>query len=153
MRNNTYVGLLCFGILFFLSCEDEPVNEALLQQEPIVVEGEWMLDKVYQNQVDITGLLNINTFTLSLNYNGDQPTAYSINADKRYPFLFLENSGAWTFDNNTFPTAIHFVSGDTITAAFNRPLYPENNDALSLLINLGCSDNEYIYEFRKELLP
>lgn len=154
MRNNTYIGLLCCCVLIiFLSCVDEPINEALLQKEPIVVDGEWVLNKVYQNQEDITDLLNINTFSLSLNYSGDQPTSYSINADKRYPFLFLENEGVWTFDNTTFPTAIHFVSGDTVTTLLNRPLYPENNNSMSLLINLGCSDNEYIYEFRKGILP
>lgn len=149
--NNLMVLLAC--LVLFTGCEEEPVNQELLQQNPINVEGEWVLDKVYQNQVDITDILDINNFTLSLNYSGDQPTSYSINTDKRYPFLYLENNGSWTFDNTTFPTAIHFVSNDTITSVLNSPLYPDNNTTLILEINLGCSDNEYIYEFRKELLP
>jgi hypothetical protein len=134
-----------------LACEDQPVNESLLLTEPIVVEGDWTLDKVYQNEIDITQEININSFVLTLNYDGNEPTTYEINVDKNYPFVVPESSGDWTFDNLVFPSAMHFIHSDTTITNISTPLYPLNNSVLSLTFSLGCDENVYIYEFKKDL--
>lgn len=136
-----------------MACDEEPVNERLLAQEPITVSGDWVLTNIYQNEVEVTNDLGLNSFVLTLNYNGEQPTTYSITMDKRYPFFMSDLSGEWALDNGVFPNAIHFFQNDTITTRLNQPLYPENNTMLSLVFNLGCVNNEYVYEFRKEPMP
>ncbi len=147
----TILNIVSVFLLFhLLACDDEPVNEALLMQNPIIVDGDWALNKVYQNELDITDRIGLNTFMLTLNYDGDQPSTFSITTDKRYPFIMGETSGAWTFDNNSFPNAMHFVTGDTATTELATPLFPENNSSLRLAFNLGCSDNNYVFVFGKE---
>ena len=150
MRNISYLSAL---LMFFclLACEEEPVNERLLQQKPIVVSGDWVLDKIYQNNLDITNSVELGTFVLTLNYNGDQPTTYLLNMDKRYPFVVEERSGQWTFDNLNYPNVIHFIPNDTLTTKLNEPLYSENNTILSITFNMGCNKTEYVYQFRKEV--
>ena len=134
-----------------LSCEEPFVNDGLLLQNSIIVDGDWDLHKVYQNEVDITDKINLNSFVLTLNYEGEQPSTYSITSDRRFPFFTGDISGQWSFDDGIFPSEMYFITDDTASAELASPLQPENNSSLELSFNLGCSENNYVFKFGKEL--
>ncbi|HHP7242948.1 MAG TPA: DUF5004 domain-containing protein, partial [Cyclobacteriaceae bacterium] len=110
-----------------LACDDDTINETLLEETPIRVEGTWAIEKVYQNEVDITDRMNFSTFSITLDYNGELPSSYNITSDDQVPFITGNARGSWAFNNVVFPTRMHFINEDTLTSEFAEPLFPEDN--------------------------
>ena len=137
-------------LLLFLACDEDPeVNKDLLVEIPVDISGTWELDRVYQNEIDITENYDFGSFSLVLNYNGDTPSNYTINASRAIPFITEQSTGSWQFDNRIYPQKIHFIQGDTATSSLSQVLYPRNNTDLVLGFGLGCAANIYEYHLVK----
>ncbi len=150
--------LVAIAFLFALiisACDEDTTPEDALQDYPVDIQGTWTLDKVFRNNVDITNKISFNDFELTLNYEGEQPSTFTI-SNGNTPFACVNppevyfTEGAWAFDDLTYPTEVHFTQdATTVEVTLDQPLYNEGNQTLLLKINIGCDENEYIYQFAK----
>jgi hypothetical protein len=130
-------------------CEDDPINPELLEENPINLSGNWTLEKVYQNEIDITAEFDFNSFNLALNYSGEFPSTFSVTANHSIPFVTQMTDGNWTFDNPVYPSRILFIQGDTVSSIIAEPLLPKENSQLKMEFDLSCDENIYVYHFSK----
>ena len=143
--------ILAICCLFFLltTCEDDvTLNPDGFTEFTVNIQGSWTIDKATQNGNDITNKLDFETFTLNLNYDGDQPNTFSI-PTFNVPFGIDFSSGTWKFDDNTYPTKLIFKSntGTTATVELSQIPLATGTNNLNLKFNLGCEANTYIYSF------
>jgi len=136
--------------ILILGCEDSTdVNKALLKETPVIVDGDWTIGKVYQNEVDITDNFDFSSFSLTLNYSGENPTTFSISSTNKIPFVTAQTEGNWAFDNIIYPSKMHFIQGDTATGIIAESLFSEDNSKIVVEFSMGCEDNIYAYHMIK----
>lgn len=127
-------------------CEDEPnVNPEGFTEFVVDIGGDWKIDQVLQNGVDVTQFIDFQSFTLQLDYDNGQPSSFLL-SDLNAPFILKEANGSWTFDDLTYPTMINFSDGSTL--AIEGAVLSGSNE-LTLAVPLGCGANTYIYRLSK----
>ena len=142
--------IIIFSVLFFIRCDDKwPVNEEVFNNSTPDISGSWSISKVEQNDIDISGNYDFNSFEILLNYTNGIPSDFSINSEIPIPFPTAHNTGSWHFDNELYPSKIYFVNGDTAVSEMDQPLFAIGNEELHMAFNLGCSDVSYVYYLTK----
>jgi hypothetical protein len=140
-----YLSLL--GIIL-LGCEDNIVIPVgALDEQMVDIQGQWQVARVWLNNEDITDRFDFGQIVLTLQMNSG-PTNYEIETgDAPFPIL---DAGSWSYDDVAYPTVMNLQSGShQRTLNFTSP--PISGDSqLSLTFMLGCPDNVYTYEFRKQ---
>ncbi|WP_142785099.1 DUF5004 domain-containing protein [Changchengzhania lutea] len=143
--------LICCLSLVFSSCEDDiRLNPDGFIEFNVDINGSWIIDNVTQNGLDITNRLNFQSFSLDLNYDGVNPSTFSI-PHTSIPFGIDFSSGSWTFDDLTYPTKLNFTDGGgnmVEVSLAEIPLLSKGN-SLKVQFQLGCADNTYVYSFKK----
>jgi len=140
---------LVLSIGLMLSCEEEiSIPEGALEEQIVILDGTWAINKVIRNGVDITAQFDFSGFSLTLNGSGAESSPYQIdNAGVPFPIL---SDGTWAYDDAVYPTSLTMTSGqDQATIFFNMPPVSTGSE-LKLDLLLGCSDNVYIYQFNKQ---
>ncbi|MDN3493539.1 DUF5004 domain-containing protein [Winogradskyella bathintestinalis] len=144
------LAIYCLVLLVSNCTEDATINADGFKEFPVNINGNWTIDRATQNGNDISEKLDFETFTLNLDYNGDQPTTFSIPVFN-IPFGTESLSGTWKFDDITYPTKLIFTGNDGNSSAINLvtvPLTSEVNN-FSLEFSSGCDSNIYVYSFKK----
>lgn len=142
--------ICCLFLLVSNCTEDTSLNADGFKEFPININGSWTIDTAMQNGNDITEKLDFGSFTVNLNYEGDQPTTFTIPAFN-VPFGAQFFSGTWMFDDITYPTKIIFTSDDGSSNAVDLATIPLNSgmNNFSLEFSSGCDSNTYVYSFKK----
>lgn len=142
---------LCCMLLLITNCEDDvTLNPDAFTEFPVNIKGSWTINKATQNGNDITSKLEFESFTLNLDYEGSQPSTFSI-PTFNVPFGIDFSSGTWQFDDITYPTKLIFKSSSGTSTSVNISTIPvaTGNNNLNLSFDLGCEANTYIYSFKK----
>ncbi len=133
---------------FFSACEDRDVNipEGSLEEHMVDIQGQWRVNRVLLNGLEITDRMDFSEVLLTLQMNNG-PTTYEIETGQA-PFPVL-TGGTWSYDDLVYPTSIRLQNNDRQESLlFASP--PISGDLqFSLSFSLGCSDNIYTYAFRK----
>lgn len=141
---------MCCLILLVTNCEEDvTLNPDGFTEFPVNINGSWTIEKATQNGIDITDKLDFETFTLNLNYDGDQPTTFSI-PTFNVPFGIDFSSGTWMFDDITYPTKLIFTSTNGTSSTVDLSTIPlvSGINTLNLSFDLGCDSNIYVYSFK-----
>lgn len=137
---------ICFLSMVFVGCEDDPaLNPDAFTEFTADINGSWKIDQVTQNGRDITDLMDFRSFSLDLNYEGSNPSTFSL-SDLTIPFITTISDGTWSFDDPTYPTTINFSDG--ASAQFSEPVLSKGK-TLTISVPLGCGNNTYIYKLSK----
>jgi hypothetical protein len=142
--------VICCLFLLVTNCEEDvTLNPEGFKELPVNINGNWTIDKATQNGTDITDKLDFETFTINLNYDGDQPTTFSIPVFN-VPFGIDFSTGSWVFDDITYPTKLIFTSsnGNTTTVDLDTIPLVSGVDNFNLTFNTGCDSNIYVYNFK-----
>ena len=96
------------------------------------IEGTWVATKVIQvdetavsqgglyQEMDLTDLYNFTSYSITFNLDSDTlPSTFSIETGGAPSFI--DTMGNWSFNDNNFPTEIHFTHSDS--ANFTSKLY------------------------------
>ena len=141
---------ICCLFLLITNCEEDvTLNPDGFTEFNVKIPGTWTVNKATQNGNDITEKLAFETFSLILNYEGDQPSTFSI-PSFNVPFGTDFTAGTWNFDDITYPTKIIFKSSTGTTAAVDFAQLPiaTGTNKINLKFTLGCEANTYIYTFK-----
>lgn len=141
------IPLLCF--LLLSGCEEElSIPDGAFDEHIIDIQGSWKISRVLLNNADVTDRFDFSGFELVLNMGTNGPTDYQINSASA-PFVILEN-GSWAFDDPVYPTSMTF-SSPFESASISLADPPISKDTkLNINFTLGCQDNIYRYELRKQ---
>ncbi len=142
---------ICFLFILITNCEEDvTLNPDGFTEFPVNIQGSWTVNKATQNGNDITEKLNFETFSINLNYEGNQPSTFTI-PTFNVPFGIDFSSGTWKFNDITYPTALIFTDNNGISSTVEFSQIPVNSGTpnLKLKFKLGCDANTYIYSFNK----
>lgn len=139
--------LLALLVLFSIfGCDDEPnLNPEGFTESLVNINGNWKIQQVLQNGIDITSLLDFGSFSLQFNYDNGEPSSYVL-SNLTTPFVLKATSGSWTFDDPTYPKKINFSDGSSLS--IEGSVLSGGNE-LTLRIPLGCTANTYVYKLIK----
>ena len=139
--------LLAISIIF--SCEDRPISipDNAFTEFTVDLAGQWKINQVRLNDIDITTQLDFSQLVLNLNMSNQSPSDFTLDG-LLTPFIVSKN-GSWSYDDPSYPTQIYFNDGTEMKIAhFETP--PISNDTqFSIQFSLGCRDNLYTYHFIK----
>ncbi len=149
-KSISILGLVVAMLFIVIACEDETMvrQDALVNYEVDLL-GDWSVFSVTRNGMDISSDLNYASFSLKL-----EDGSFSLSGVFPFPTLGQDmsfSSGTWEFNDDFAPTQIHFINGgDRVPVTMTFPAFGLNNTSLGLKFALGCTGNEYIYQFKKQ---
>lgn len=138
------------SMTLFYGCDQFSATESEVFEETYKdLSGNWRLDKVTRNGIDITPLMDFSKFSLELNANG----SYVI--ENYLPFV-VKNSGKWQVDDPLYPFHLIFEEESADAKEVSVEIeYMIVNGKRSLSIDLspGCFTNAYTYVFNRTDQP
>ncbi|AUP80639.1 DUF5004 domain-containing protein [Flavivirga eckloniae] len=142
---------ICVLALFFIGCEDDDnINPSGLIENTVDISGNWQVASVTQNNIDITNQFDFQSLGLTFKNSGDTPSTFTKTGTSNIPFPFSMTDGAFSFDDLVYPTKLNFSGSEDITMELAElPLVSKGKD-FKLRVTLGCSDNIYVYSFKKK---
>ncbi len=145
---NIYLVVLILVLSLTNCADDENINPSGLVEQNADISGDWRLANVTQNNVDITDQFDFKSLSLSFTYSSDKPATFNKTGSNSIPFAFSMVDGAFTFDDLKYPTKLIFSGSQDVSVKLGLPLVSNGND-LKLEMSLGCSNNTYVYWFKK----
>lgn len=132
--------LVILSSLTWTSCKVEHLNPV---NEPVKdISGNWMVVAASRNGTDLTSIVDFSQF--KLNFSAGK---YSL--VNKMPFL-VSQDGAYSLDDPQYPFKITFTASGSqpVSTAFTYPIV-NGGRQLILTFSPGCSNNTYIYTFKK----
>ena len=141
---------LLYKTLFFLlavafiigSCSEfnDQTDYSDLSESVKDLSGEWKITSVLRNRQDISNLLDISNFHLSLKSDG----SYTVETD--LPFI-VRTGGQWNTDDPQFPFTLTLRESSANQGVQTSLVYPIVNGVrqLQLTFSSGCFRNEYTF--------
>lgn len=142
---------LIAGILLLLaismgSCNTfkDEIDPDNYSEIPKNMDGEWILNAVSRNGIDITERMDFNRFRVFLN----KDNTYKL--EGYLPFL-VKNDGTWRVDDPLYPFHLIFKEAtvDKEVTTEIKLLTVDGHRRITLEISPGCYSNKYIYTFEK----
>lgn len=141
--NKTLTGTLYFLIIISVTaCVKE--NTDILQEPIKDITGEWRIEMVTRNKVDITDFFNFQDFSLTFNDDGTYHIANEV------PFI-IDKDGSWEIDPKRYTMYMKFVQGENgeeFSSEFDYPIVQGRREII-LKGSPGCMNNIYEYVLRQ----
>ena len=151
----------------FVSCEPVQYGEIGVPFSKLEsIEGTWVATQVIQvdetavaqgglyQEMDLTDLYNFTSYAITFNLDADTlPSTFSV-ATNGAP-SFIDTLGSWTFNDNAFPSEIHFTHPDSSSVSSKMYLIAPPRDQSPLRMKFQRFSKEklivsYQYIFEKQ---
>lgn len=154
MKNIFIKGCILLAVLILAGCgKDEPIPIGEPSSKLEGINDEFVLDRVMF--IDNLTPFDDNTLDVSETFIGDEPLTISFNANElTYSVVpgtslnFFGETGNWNFDNNDFPSYIHFEQGnseDMLRATLLRTIRSQD-EQLQIILGGKCDESAVSYE-------
>ncbi len=147
MKNNIIkVFFVLLSMTMLNACDKFSATESdVFEETRKDLSGNWKLEKVTRNGIDITELMDFTKFSLDLKEDGN----YVI--ENYLPFV-VKNTGKWQVDDPLYPFHLIFEEeggGSEEVSVEIKYMMVNGKRSLSIDLSPGCFSNAYTYVFNR----